>query len=248
MRAVVWMTKPAFMRDWFVGSLEKPAPGIWGGLMVRKRYIDEKLLESVGQVDAVVNLGAGLDTRAYGLKELASVQTWEIDQPENIEAKRSALVSALGAVPAHVTLVPIDFDQEAIGDALAQRGYAQGIVTFFILEAVTQYLTEDGIAAVFGFLATAAPGSRLVFTYVLRDFLDGTDTHGQDELRKKYVTKEKLWLWGLDPNAVPDFLSRFGWRLVEHPTYEELSDRYIAPTGRTLASTPIERMVYAEKS
>ncbi len=45
MRAVVWMTRPAFMRDWFVSSLEKSAPGIWGGLMVRKRYIDEKLLD-----------------------------------------------------------------------------------------------------------------------------------------------------------------------------------------------------------
>jgi O-methyltransferase involved in polyketide biosynthesis len=30
--------------------------------MCRKRYIDEKLIESVGQIDAVVNLGAGFDT------------------------------------------------------------------------------------------------------------------------------------------------------------------------------------------
>ena len=248
MRAVVWMTKPAFIRNWFVRSLEKSAPGIWSGLMVRKRYIDEKLLDAVGQVDALVNLGAGLDTRAYNLKALMSLQTWEIDQPVNSEAKRSAVAAALGAIPARVTLVPIDFDREAIGDALAHRGYAQDTVAFFILEAVTQYLTEQGIAEVFGFMATAASGSRLVFTYVLKDFLDGTDTHGQDELRKKYVTKETLWLWGLDPDAVSDFLAGFGWRIVEHPTYAELSERYIAPTGRRLASTPIERIVYAEKT
>ncbi len=247
MRTVVWMTKPAFMRDWFVRSLEKPAPGIWAGVLVRKRYIDEKLLESVDHIRAVVNLGAGLDTRLYRMAELASLPAWEVDQPENIAAKRAGLESALGEVPRHITLVPIDFDNEALSDALARHGYVAGAVTFFILEAVTQYLTEAGIESVFGFLSTAAPGSRLAFTYVTKDFMDGTDTHGQDQLRAKYVTKEKIWLWGMDPDAVAGFLARYGWRLVEHPTDAELAQRYIAPTGRNLASTPIERIVYAEK-
>jgi methyltransferase (TIGR00027 family) len=247
MRTVVWMTKPAFMRDWFVRSLEKPAPGIWGGILVRKRFIDEKLLGSAGQVAAIVDLGAGLDTRVYRLAELASVPAWEVDQPENIAAKRAALESALGALPAHVTLVPVDFDREILGDALAHHGYVTGAVTFFILEAVTQYLTEAGIESVFGFLATAAPGSRLAFTYVTKDFIDGTNTHGQDELRAKYVTKEKLWLWGIDPDAVAAFLARYGWQVVEHPTYAELAQKYVTPTRRELVATPIERMVYAEK-
>jgi len=247
MRALVWATGPAFVRDWFVGSAEKAAPGIWAGILVRKRYIDEKLLESVEHIRAIVNLGAGLDTRVYCMAELASLPAWEVDQPENIAAKRAGLESALGEVPRHVTLVPIDFDSEALSDALARHGYVAGAETFFILEAVTQYLTEAGIESVFGFLATAAPGSRLAFTYVTKDFMDGTDTHGQDQLRAKYVTKEKVWLWGMDPDAVASFLARYGWRLVEHPTYAELAQRYIAPTGRNLASTPIERIVYAEK-
>lgn len=247
MRALVWMTKPAFIRDWFVNSAEKAAPGIWGGILVRKRYIDEKLQESAGQVAAVVNLGAGLDTRIYRLPELASLPAWEVDQPENIAAKRAALTSALGEIPQNVTLVPVDFDHEVLGDGLARHGYVTGAATFFILEAVTQYLTEAGIESVFGFLASAAPGSRLVFTYVTKDLLDGTDTHGQDKLRARYVTKEKVWLWGMDPDAVADFLTSYGWQLVDHPTYAELTQRYIAPTGRTLASTPIERMVFAEK-
>lgn len=246
MRPVIWMTKPAFMRDWFVRSLEKPAPGIWGGILVRKRYIDAKLLESAGQVAAIVNLGAGLDTRLNRLPELVSAPAWEVDQPENIAAKRAAL-TALGTIPQHVTLVPVDFDREALGDALTRHGYDTGAMTFFILEAVTQYLTAAGIESIFGFLATAAAGSRLAFTYVTKDFLDGTDTHGQTELHAKYVTKEKLWLWGMDPEAVADFLARFGWQMVEHPTYAELAQKYVAPTGRNLASTPIERMVYAEK-
>jgi hypothetical protein len=36
-------------------------------------------------------------------------------------------------------------------------------------------------------------------------------------------------------------------RAVEHLGYEELAERYVRMTGRALASTPIERMVYAVK-
>jgi methyltransferase (TIGR00027 family) len=247
MRAIVRMTKPASIRDWFVRSLEKPAPGIWGGIMVRKRYIDEKLAEAIGQVDAIVNLGAGLDTRLYRLPELADTPAWEVDQPENIEAKRRALSRLFPAAPANPTLVAIDFDREELGSSLVAAGYSADARTFFILEAVTQYLTAEGIEATFGFLSRAVPGSRLAFTYGLQSFLDGSDTFGQDELRRKYVDKEKLWLWGLDPDEVAAFLGRYGWHVLEHPTYEELALRYVEPTGRDLASTPIERMVYAGK-
>jgi hypothetical protein len=46
---------------------------------------------------------------------------------------------------------------------------------------------------------------------------------------------------------VADLLSRHGWRVVEHPGYDQLAERYVKPIGRTLAATPSERMVYAEK-
>jgi hypothetical protein len=47
---------------------------------------------------------------------------------------------------------------------------------------------------------------------------------------------------------VADLLSSHGWRVVEHLGYDELAERYVKPTGRALAATPITRMVYAEKA
>jgi hypothetical protein len=35
--------------------------------------------------------------------------------------------------------------------------------------------------------------------------------------------------------------------MVERSGYEELTERYVKPTGRKLVSMPLERMVYAEK-
>jgi methyltransferase (TIGR00027 family) len=247
MRAFVTSMRPAFARDWMVRMAEKSAPGIWGGLMCRKRYIDEKLIESAAQVDAVVDLGAGFDTRAYRLPALADMPVWEVDQPENIGPKQARLRKLFGEVPTHVKLVPIDFDREELDAVLAPHGYPSDRRTFFIWEAVTQYLTGTGIRATFDFLARAARGSRLAFTYVRQDFLDGQVMYGQEHIYKQYLGRDKIWLFGMDPEGVAGFLEPYGWGVVEHLSYQELAGRYVKPTGRDLASTPIERMVYAEK-
>ena len=248
MRAAVWLKLRLFSGDYMVNWMEKRLPGIWGGLMCRKRYIDDKVAEAAdGQAETVVNLGAGFDTRAYRLPALAKVPVWEVDLPENIDAKRLRLRKVLEEVPAHVTLVPIDFDRQELGAVLASHGYAADTKTFFIWEGVTQYLTEASIRTTFDFLAKAPAGSRLAFTYVRKDFIDGKVLYGAKYLYKKTVLKDKSWLFGMDPEDVADFLGVYGWRVLEHLGYEELAERYVKPTGRKLVSMALERMVYAEK-
>jgi len=117
------------------------------------------------QIDAAVILGAGFDTRAYRLPVLAPTPVYEIDLPANIDRKRTRLTKLFGGIPANVTLVPIDVETQDLAD-LANHGYRPERPTFFVWEAVTQYLTEAGVRKTFDFLATAAPGSHLVFTYV----------------------------------------------------------------------------------
>ncbi len=246
-RAFLWPMRSRPVRDRVVRVLEKRAPGIWGGVLCRKRYIDEKLIESAGQIDAAVNLGAGFDTRAYRLPALAGIPVWEVDQPENISPKRARLRKALGNLPAGVSLVPIDFDRQDLGSVLASAGYAADYRTFFIWEAVTQYLTDAGIRKTLDFLSCAVSGSRLAFTYIRKDFLEGQVRYGQEAIYRKYVVRDKTWLFAMDPDAVASLIAPYGWRVVEHVGYEELAERYVRPTGRALASTPIERIVYAEK-
>jgi methyltransferase (TIGR00027 family) len=247
MRIFVRLMRAPAVRNWMVRATEKSLPGIWGGMMCRKRYIDEMLSESAGQFDQLVNLGAGFDTRAYRLPALADIATWEVDHLVNIRAKRIRLQKLFGGIPAHVELVPIDFDREELGAVLATHDYSEGKRTFFIWEGVTQYLTEAAVRTTFDFLARAAPGSRLAFTYIRKDFIAGDVMYGQEKAYHKYVVKDKIWLFGIDPAGVADFLEAYGWRVIEHSGFEDLADRYVKPTGRELGSTPMERMVYAEK-
>ncbi len=243
-KVFVRMMRPRWMRDWIIGLSEKSQPGIWGGLLCRKRYINEKLAAACNDMEAVVNLGAGFDTRAFHLTSLMPV--WEVDQPENIKAKLVRLRKALGTVPANVKLVAVDFDHEDPAAVLAFHGYSSERRTFFIMEAVTQYLTEEGVRATFDFLAGAKGGSRLIFTYVRKDFLDGRAMYGWESGYKRYVLG-RIWLSAMEPTDVPGFLKGYGWKIIEDRGYDELAGEYLKPSGRKLASTPLERIVYAEK-
>lgn len=237
------------LRTWLINATEKEIEGSWNGFLVRKRYIDETAVAAVesGSIEAVVNLGAGYDTRVYRLPALATVPVWEVDQPVNIAAKKKGLRKALGKIPPHVTLMPINFITQDLGEVLAANGYAGDTPTFFIWEAVSQYLTETAVRQTFHFLAQAATGSQLTFTYILKEFIEGKNLYGSEKFYEQMVVKGKIWHFGLNPAGVADFLNEYGWRLIEDISYEEIGNRYMKSTGRDLPSMEIERMVYAEK-
>ena len=245
----IQLTKISVFRNLIVGLTEKLLPGGWSCFLVRKRYIDEHLLEAVGnrEVEAVVNLGAGFDTRLYRFEALRNIPCWEVDQPINIAAKERVLKSALKTVPENVTLTGINFVEQEIGELLKQSGYQAGVKTFFVWEAVSQYLNDAAVKKVFDFFAKAPAGSQLVFTYIPRDFIDGTNLYNQEKFYKRVVLKDKIWQFGFDPTTLGELLGRIGWKLVKDLGYAELGDRYVKPTGRNLGVLQIERVVYAEK-
>jgi methyltransferase (TIGR00027 family) len=75
-RRIVRLARWRPMRDLLFGVTEKTAHGIWGSMLCRKRFIDDTLRESAPNIDAVVILGAGLDTRAYRLVEQAGAEEY----------------------------------------------------------------------------------------------------------------------------------------------------------------------------
>jgi methyltransferase (TIGR00027 family) len=237
------------LRSWFINATEKQIPGIWSAMMCRKRYIDDKVVAAVsdGAVASIVNLGAGFDTRFYRLPALSRVPVWEVDQPGNIKPKEKGVKKALGEIPAHVTLVPINFIEQEISDVLKAYGYTVDNKTFFIWEAVSQYLTEAAVRRTFEFFSQAPAGSRLAFTYIRKDFIEGKNLYRSEKFYKQNIIKNNIWLFGFEPEEVDNFLSEYGWQPLEHLGYDQLAERYMKPTGRELPSMMIERMVYATK-
>ncbi|MGO9033619.1 SAM-dependent methyltransferase [Mycobacterium sp.] len=247
-RWLVTATPPALMRRLMMAAMERDGPGLWANMTCRKRYIADKVTEALDSIDAVVVQGAGLDTLAYRLARTSVIPIFEVDQPVNIERKAAAVRRVLGTIPSSVHLVPLDFERDDVLTALAERGYRADYRTFFVWEAVTQYLTADAVHATLESLRPAAPGSRLVFTYVRRDFIDGVDFYRAKQLYRRFRQRQQLWRFGLQPAEVAAFLDGHGWRLVEQLGPEQIVQRYVEPTGRNLTASQVEWSAYADKA
>jgi methyltransferase (TIGR00027 family) len=235
-------------RQWFLSLIDRFYPGVLDSGLCRKRYIDDKLVEALHTgIDTIVILGSGLDTLAYRLPQLSTLRVYEVDLPQTIAYKGKKLRQLYGAIPSHVKLVPMDFDRQALADVLKSHGYSLDQKSFFIWEGVTQYISEAAVRAVFEFLAQVKPGSRMVFTYVVKDFIDGEKTYGLERLYQIYRVKNPIWQFGLHPAQIAVFLGGYTWKELEQVGAAEYRQRYLNPAGRTEPVMEIERAVYAEK-
>lgn len=131
---------------------------------------------------------------------------------------------------------------------MKKAGHTPSSKTFFIWEGVTQYVSKEAVDDTLKYVARATTGSRIVFTYVLRSFIDGS--HIPDGLNSPYkltLKKENpLWFCGFEPAEMHDYLSKFSLSLIKDVGHEECFERYLKPKGRDLTVMEIERAVLAE--
>lgn len=247
LRFLVAATRSATLRRLMIRGSEWSGRGLWANLACRKRFIGDKLDEALEDIDAVVILGAGLDTRAYLLTRRVRIPVFEVDLPVNIARKAETVRRVLGGPPLSVRLVALDLERDDLLTSLAEHGYLTDYRAFFICEGVTQYLTENTVRRTLEGLRAAAPGSRLVFTYVRKDFIDGTNRYGTRTLYRSVRQRRQLWHFGLQPDEVGAFIADYGWRLLEQAGPDELVQRYVQPTGRKLEASQLEWSAYAEK-
>jgi methyltransferase (TIGR00027 family) len=217
-------------------------------MLCRKRYADDQVLAALDTTDQLVVLGAGFDTRAYRVADPDRVRVYEVDLPANIDAKRTRVRAVLGAVPGHVRLVPVDFESGDLAESLTAAGLDFERPVMVVWEAVTQYLTEDAVRRTFALLARAAPGSRLIFTFVRQDFLDGTNAYGAEGAYRRFVARQRIWRYGMYPDRVAAFLAEYGWTEDEQVGAAEYRERYLEPAGRDLPVSEIERFASATRS
>lgn len=234
------------MRDQLIKATDAKALGIWGGVLCRKRYADDQVTAAIASgIGQVVVLGAGLDTRGYRLDD--AVRVFEVDLPANIATKEARVKAALGAVPGHVRLVPVDFETDDLTASLSAAGFDPGKPVMVVWEAVTQYLTETAVRDTLAWLAKTASGSRLVFTYLRRDFLDGTNLYNAEGAHRDFVSRQQVWHFGLHPDGVAPLLNEYSWTEDEQVGTTEYRQRYLEPAGRELPVSEIERFVAATK-
>ncbi|HWO09741.1 MAG TPA: SAM-dependent methyltransferase [Polyangiaceae bacterium] len=137
----------------------------------RTTYFDAALARSLGAVDQLVVLGAGLDTRVQRLPGSASVRCFEVDAPQTQAFKR-ALLEKAGVEAAGVSYVPADFEHEDWMEKLVAAGFDREKPTFFLWESVSMYLDRPAVERTLRAIAAAGPGSVIAFDYLARELIE----------------------------------------------------------------------------
>jgi methyltransferase (TIGR00027 family) len=133
------------------------------GMVPRTVAIDAAIREHAAT--QVVVLGAGLDTRAWRMPELAGATVFEVDHTASQRDKRRRL-GGLVPVAGRVAAVAVDLAQQPLGPALGAAGFDPRLPTTWVWEGVVPYLTPAQVRATLGQVAQlSAPGSRLVVNY-----------------------------------------------------------------------------------
>jgi methyltransferase (TIGR00027 family) len=236
--------------DFLMKWEKKSTPGKTGWLFCRFRYIDDVLKDNIAkkEIKTVVNLGAGMDCRAYYIPGVEKIRYFEVDHPKVIKKKKAKMKKILGKLPDHVIYVPVDFEKQSLDTELKKAGYNLTSKTLFILEGVTQYISKQANDNTMKYVAQATPGSKIVFTYILKSLIEGKDLNdiAKKSMYKWMIKWFKMWIYGLDPKDISDYLSKYNLSLIEDIGSREMKERYMKKVSLGLDVFEIERIVLAK--
>ncbi|WP_399895144.1 class I SAM-dependent methyltransferase [Streptomyces sp. BBFR51] len=211
----------------------------------------------------LVILGAGLDTRAWRLSELARTDVWEVDHPASQQDKRARLAEAvqdgrgqdadsrpaaeLPAVARSVRFTPVDFAVDDLGAALDAAGHQPSAPTTWLWEGVVPYLTREEVRATLAALAArTVPGSALIVNYQTRS-VKATAGRLLTRALGSSASSGEPWrsLW--KPRQMAAALAEYGMRVVSDDTLLTLT-RSLGGSARERTSLKTGRVVVAESN
>jgi methyltransferase (TIGR00027 family) len=233
------------------GLYARMAPGAVEFIIGRERYIDDFLAAALAQgLEQLVLLGAGFDTRAYRVPGVAKTRVFEVDHPATQAVKLEKLKKIVNPLPANVTLVPVDFNTQALGDRLLSSGYDAQAKTLFIWQGVTYFLTAEGVDNTLAFIAHhSGPGSAVIFDYFFNEELRDPHSAYAKAMRRSAQLTGEQYLFRIDRDQIEAFLAQRGFRDVCSVTLEQVKQRYFTgpnarrpmPAGVAIASAVVQK-------
>ncbi len=248
---------PGSFAPWVRAAAHAPPPvlsllsfGLTDHMALRTRAIDEALREAIaalhGELPQLVVLGAGLDARAYRLRDLASTVVFEVDHPETQAYKRARVrVNELTPSAREVRFVDVDFESMNLGDKLAEAGHDDAKQTFWIWEGVTPYLHMPAIRATLETMGhRSSTGSRAAITYGTPEMTPLGPLVGLAAIQAFRLLGEPLY--GLiSPRQLHAELDANAFRVIRDDGVRDWARRFENPRARRLMVD--ERLVVAER-
>jgi methyltransferase (TIGR00027 family) len=194
----------------------------------RSRIAEDALSTAVERgVRQIVILGAGLDTFAlrnpHGTRQ---IRIYEVDHPATQAWKRQSLTEAQITVPPWLTFVPVDFEQDEVGDELVAAGFQPNSPAFFIWLGVVPYLTEEAIGRTLDYISSVQ-GSEVVF-----DYMEPPEAFSEELRQMEKARAEQLEKLGersdsrFEAAGIAALLRSHGLYAIEDIHFQEIVSRF----------------------
>lgn len=129
-----------------VGEMKRGHQMAWA-MIVRTAVLDEMILERVRTdgVDTVINLAAGLDTRAWRLDLPRSLRWFDVDLPEMVAYKSGAMRDERPVC--QYEAVAVDLTSDAARDEVLRRLGGVARRALVVTEGLLIYLGEENVSS-----------------------------------------------------------------------------------------------------
>lgn len=206
-------------------------PGITLNYVLRKRFIEEKVLEAVKNgTTQVINIGAGFDTLTWRLsKEFPSITFIEIDHPATAQEKVKAFSDETSALP-NLHFIEADLSKVTLQSVLGEcEGFNKEAKTLYISEGVLMYLDEIHVSGVFDSLRSLT-GKESLFIFSCMEPPQSDKNNIRTLLYLYLKLKNERYLWYMRDINLPAFVKKHNYALLETVDSETYRKKYL-PTG-----------------
>lgn len=242
------LMKFAPLREMIFSKRDKETPGVIGNLLYRTKYIDDILRDNLEEMEQLLILGAGFDTRALRIEGIERLKVFEVDHPQTIFKKKKGLKNIYQKLPEHLSLVEIDFENKDLKEVLAENNFDKSKKTLVIWEGVTQYLEKEAVDKILDYFTELKSGSRVLFTYIKKEVLADSERSQADQKIIDFVKEMgSPWKTGFKSTEIEEILKSRGLELIEDVGRAEYQKMYSHLTKREISIYDGERTAYAVK-
>jgi methyltransferase (TIGR00027 family) len=152
-------------------------------LTVRCKYFDDYVCQSTKltdegsssqiQIEQVVSLACGMDTRAFRLGLPSNIKFFEVDMSEVMQVKNKKLKDAKPPTCQRVC-ISTDLAERVWPQTLKEAGFDPNRPTLWTIEGLSYYLeAQDFVHLLQDVASISASGSRILFDIITTEVLEG---------------------------------------------------------------------------
>lgn len=178
-RTALWIAADRHRTDPFAEAFLREAGELhsWGGSIftARTAFFDDCFRKIGPQMEQIVLLGAGLDTRAMRFSLPSSTTVYELDLPIMFKFKEPVLEGNLHLrherARAARKIVACDFEREDWPAELAEAGFDKEKPALWMMEGLVFYLTNQAVQGILSRVKVLSQCSSIVaFDCISKDF------------------------------------------------------------------------------